>query len=138
MKIGEEYFEAYVDAWDYTVRVDLWVVSAIRTGTVFAIRKTDHTWVKRSSKTGDYGWAASIDKYNKLQFSAAEGAPDHWARTKAAAYTKALPDVEEKIKKLLKLRAQMTGQRTKARAKTKPRAKRRANPNPKFPAGEGR
>lgn len=117
MKVGDEYYEAYVDAWDYTVRVDLWVISAVRVGTVFAIRRTDHTWVKRSSKTGDYGWAASIDQYNKCQFSAATGTPDHWARTKAAAYTKALPDVEAKIKKLCKLRAQMTGQRTKARGK---------------------
>lgn len=144
MKLGDEYFEAYVDPHAGTVEVDLWVVTALRGGIVYACRKNKFTWVKVSKTSGDYGWSRTLGAYDRRSFP--EGSPPaDWARTKAAAYGKALPEVEAAIKRLTKLRAQITGQRTKTRARAKPcqnlareDAQRRATPNPppSIPHGE--
>lgn len=115
---GDEFFEATVDTDEGKVTVELWVITTVRDGRAHALRKVDGwTWVKRSTKNGDFGWAAKISDYNRAAFSVAKGPPADWARTKAAAYTKALPEVEAAIKKLTKIRSQMLGQRTKARSR---------------------
>lgn len=121
MKVGDEFFNAVADAHEGTVYIQHWIITVIREGRAFAVQKTDYTWVKRSSKTGDYGWAKSISDWEKHRFRLEDGPPDGWAKTKAAAYSKALPEIEAAIKKLSKLRAQLTGQRTKARARTTPK-----------------
>lgn len=120
MKVGDEYFEAYVGLEDGSVALSHWIITSIRKGTAYATQKTDYTWVKRSSKNGDYGWAKNISDWNKQRFSVDHGAPSGWARTKAGAYGNALGPIEAAIKKLTKLRAQLTGQQTKAKARTKP------------------
>lgn len=112
---GDEFYEATPDLYEGTLLMQTWVITAIRSGVAFAVNKTEYTWIKRSTKTGDYGWSDSIREWDRKRFKVVEGPPTDWARTKGAAYTKALPTVEAAIKKLTKLRAQMTGQRTKAR-----------------------
>jgi hypothetical protein len=120
LTVGDEFFEAWVDTDEGGLGVDLWVITAIREGRVFACKKTDYTWVKLSPKTGDYGWARSLSAYDRRAFAQDDGPPAAWAKTKSAAYTKALPAVEAAIKRLTKLRAQITGQRTKARNRARP------------------
>lgn len=119
MKVGDEFYEAYVDTDEGSVRISHWIITVIRSGTVCAVEKTDYTWVKRSKTNGDYGWAKNISDWNKRRFRETDGAPDGWCRTKAAAYGKALAPVDAAIKKLTKIRAQLTGQRTKARARAR-------------------
>lgn len=114
---GEEFFEVWTNAEEGSVALQTWVVSTVRGGMVFAIRKTDYTWVKQSKTSGDYGWATNIDAFNRTSFRLIDGPPPAWARTRGAAYTKGLPEVEAAIKRLSKIRAQMLGQRTKQRAK---------------------
>lgn len=121
MKLGDEYYEAYVDPHAGTVQVDLWVITALRSGIAHACRKNQYTWVKVSKTNGDYGWSRDMGKYDRQSFPESSP-PADWARTKAAAYTKALPEVDAAIKRLTKLRAQMAGQRTKARTRAKPKA----------------
>lgn len=117
MGAGDEYYEAYVDPHEGTVEVDMWVITARRAGVVHACRKNQFTWVKVSKTSGDYGWARNLDRVDRKSFPAGSP-PDGWARTKAAAYTKALPEVDAAIKRLTKLRGQMLGRRTKARRKS--------------------
>lgn len=140
MKVGDEYFQAHADAEEGTVHVWHWIITGIRSGTVYAIQKTDYTWVKRSPTNGDYGWAKNISDWNKRRFREADGAPKDWARSKAAAYGSALAPVEAAIKKLTKLRAQLAGQRTKARSRARPAEKSGGTalvPGPKSDSQEG-
>lgn len=135
MKVGDEYFQAHADAEEGTVDVWHWIITSIREGTVHATQKTDYTWVKRSKTNGDYGWAKNISPWNKHRFRLADGAPKEWARSKAAAYGNALGPIEAALKKLTKLRAQLTGQRTKARSRANP-AKHRDNSPSEASAGK--
>lgn len=117
MKAGDVYFNVSVDAEEGSLHLETWVITALRAGRAHAIEKTPHTWVKLSTKSGDYGWANAISGWNRRAFTAENGPPATWARTAAAAYTKALPDIDAAIKRLNKLRGRIAGQRTKARRK---------------------
>lgn len=115
IKIGDQYYAAEVDTFEGVVRVELWIITAIRAGSAYACRKDEFTWVKVSTKTGDYGWSSHMSDYDRRKFKLDAGPPPDWAKTKAAAYTKALPEVDAAIKKLTKVRSQMLGRRTKLR-----------------------
>lgn len=125
IEIGDEFYDAFLDMIDGAVIVELWVITAIRNDLVFACRKNAFTWIKRSSKTGDYGWARNLDAFDRVKFRHGD-LPQTWAKSKAAAYTKALPQVDVAIARLTKLRAQITGQRTRARKRPLPGRSRRA------------
>lgn len=45
-----------------------WIVRTIRGDKVTAIRRTRDTWVKRSTRHGDWGWAKSINKRDRVTF----------------------------------------------------------------------
>lgn len=136
VKVGDEYFEARVDTEDGSVELVHWIVTSVQKGAVFATQKADFTWVKRPKTNGDYGWAKNISPWFKRRFQVSAGPPPDWARTKAAAYGKALPAVDAALKKLTKIRAQLTGQRTKARGKAA-RARRPSSPPPPRSLPEG-
>lgn len=117
MKVGDEYYDCWVDLDEGCIGVDLWIITKIAGPRAFAIKKTPYTWVKVSTKTGDYGWAKRISDFDRAAFAVASGPPDSWAKTKAAAYTKALPAVDAAIKRLTRVRATIAGQRTRARTR---------------------
>lgn len=52
-----------------------WIVRTIRGGKVTAIKKDQFTWVKLSSKNGDWGWAKSIDPLWRQSWSCGQPAP---------------------------------------------------------------
>lgn len=64
MKPGTVLFEVDIDV-DGTCRIQHWVVRTVRGGKVTAIRKDQFTWVKRSLRNHDWGWADDIRSYDR-------------------------------------------------------------------------
>lgn len=116
VKTGDIYYVVRIDD-DGAVSLEEYVVSSVQTGHAHLIHKTPWTWVKRSTTAGDYGWAKNIDPCWRAKFRLEYGPPSDWARTKAAAYGKALPAIEQAIKRLTKLRGTLLAQQTRAKGK---------------------
>lgn len=102
IKVGNVYYEAWIDD-DAKLGLDEWHVRTVRDGKAYMVAKKDWTWVKRSTKTGDYGWAAKIDDWNKKTVPADGPLPEMLKTTKIAAYRAALPEAERVAKRANKL-----------------------------------
>lgn len=133
---GDEFYHAWVSIHEGGVSLDLWVITSVRAGKAHATRKTKWTWVKVSTTNGDYGWASNIDRFDREAFDLAKGPPSDWAKTKAAAYTKALPALNAIIGKLTQTRAQLLRQRTKQRSRLKRRDGAGRAPRPLAPVDD--
>lgn len=77
-KIGQSFWDLYVD--DGKIEFFEWIVTSIRRHKVpysyyqtefraHLIRKSSYTWVKRSKKHGDYGWAKNISRYDRYRLT---------------------------------------------------------------------
>lgn len=73
-----------------------WHIRTIRVGgrlhkelRITAIRKTKFTWVKLSTKNGDWGWAKKIDSVDRITFRISDPAMRGLSLTKPGAWQKA-------------------------------------------------
>ena len=79
-KVGQSFWSAFV--YEGKVDIEEWVVTSVRRkcvwkqirnegskyqNTVYLTRKTRHTWVKKSRKHFDYGWAKNISRRDRGQ-----------------------------------------------------------------------
>ena len=70
---------------------------------IYCIEKNRFTWVKKSKKNFDYGWAKSIDRVWKIDFSIAEyqehGLPSGLSFTKSGALREAIKNQKTMLKR---------------------------------------
>ena len=119
-KVGDELYHVWVELDPYEHHESMlqtWVITTIRSGVAYLVWKSKWTWVKKSSKTGDYGWADHIDRYNRDKFNIADGLPKDYSRTKVAAYRKAITEANEYIAKAKQFKARLKAQITKLEKK---------------------
>ncbi len=103
MKVGQLYFHAIVDD-DNKVSISEHVLRTIRGENGYLTEKVSGlTWVKRSSKTGDYGWADGIPDWLRHRFWIKGGLPSGYGLTKAAA-------IRSELANLRKSRARYKGE----------------------------
>ena len=106
LKVGMVLWEVYsdpdegVELWTYvlrTIKKNRW-----GTKTAYFVQKTSYTWVKKSSKHWDYGWASNISSYNRNEVSLdnyeSDGLPRYLSFTRSGAYKIALKSNEEYLK----------------------------------------
>ena len=99
MKTGDIYYRAGVDETGKTY-VDEWISRTIRQPYGYLVIKLKAvTWGKRSTKNGDFGWLDPIDPLFRTRFKVVEGVPAGYARTKSAAFRKALAEARASRKK---------------------------------------
>ena len=91
------------DTGKVTVRIEEWRIQAIQnmrpegsTETVptakLALKVDGKTWVKLSTRTGDYGWSKGISKYEKATCHLGQPLPNGLATTKHQACELAMTD----------------------------------------------
>ena len=62
-RIGQELYRVCVYEDDGQSKMDQWRIRSKRRSRVYAVLVAPWTWVKRSKKHGDYGWATSIPSW---------------------------------------------------------------------------
>jgi hypothetical protein len=63
-KIGQDLYRPYADGETGKIELDIYKVRTIRGGIVYAVLfSKGFTWVRLSTKTGDYGWGKNIPGY---------------------------------------------------------------------------
>ncbi len=97
IKVGAEMYSACIAG--RSAYLSLYVVTVIRKGKVHLVRKNSSTWVKKSKKHYDYGWAKRIDSWDRETFDLEGGLPEDYSWTKAAAYRKAIAEVRKDAKR---------------------------------------
>lgn len=99
MKPGDVYFRAGVDE-DGKAYVDEWILRTIRKPYGYLVLKVKLvTWGKRSTKNGDFGWLDPIEPLFRTRFRLVDGVPAGYARSKSAAFRKALAEARVSRKK---------------------------------------
>ncbi len=97
--VGQELYRVSWNDEDGKCEQDTYIIRSIRKGRVHATRKTEFTWVKVSTKHGDYGWAKYISHWDKEAFRPEGLAGLGWKPnvhlTKLAAWKAAKKEVED-------------------------------------------
>lgn len=83
-KVGQELYTVTLEP-NGKAQMELWILRTIRKGRCFAVRKDQFTWIKRSKKQGDYGWANYISEYDRYSWPIGSR-PDHLRTTKRSAW----------------------------------------------------
>ena len=100
MKVGDTLYHAL--AMDGSVHVIEYRVSVIRSGIAHVVRFDRSTWVKKSKRHGDYGWADNISSMDRDRVSMTEGlGASCFGVTRVSAVRKALKTTL-KIKKRMR------------------------------------
>lgn len=93
--VGQELHYVSWNDEDGKCELKLYIIRSIRKGTIHATLKWEHTWVKLSTKAGDYGWAKYISRWEKERFREDGKYPAKISLTKLDAWKKAKQEVED-------------------------------------------
>lgn len=89
-KTGKILYHVYVDSDDGKFFLSEYIVRTVRGGYAYAVKKENGTtWVKKSKKSGDFGWSDSIPSYYREKTKVGEPFCG-LQTTKLAAYRAAL------------------------------------------------
>jgi hypothetical protein len=109
-EVGDSFFLAGVDD-DFSVFCREYAVTAVRAGKVHLVEKNRWTF------DGSGKLLAKVDDCWRRSFPF--GVSGDFAHSRAGAYAKALPELENRARALAKIIATMKGQRTRSRPKAK-------------------
>lgn len=111
MKIGDVRYSGYIDDETGKIDVDEYVLRSIQNRRLFNkyhsnnarvkyaywIQKSDGvTWVKRSTKTGDYGWADKFPEFYRCRQLVENGAP--YSASKRGAIRELLAETRQSLR----------------------------------------
>lgn len=107
LKVGMVVWSVIGD-YESGIELDKWVISIIRkrygTLRIYFIRKDSLTWVKKSSKHYDYGWADNIPYYSRQWITIDDyekrGLPYGLSFSKSGAYKLAIAYSKKNIKRI--------------------------------------
>lgn len=67
-KVGQELYSVGGDSSVGKCEMETWIVRTVRARRVTAICKNRWTWVKKSTKNGDWGWAGYIEPRHRVSW----------------------------------------------------------------------
>jgi hypothetical protein len=88
--VGRQLFDVDVDYLSGECEMQIWEIRTIRVGKITAIQRNEWTWVKLSSKNGDWGWARSIDSFWRKTWPQNAEIPSSLSTTRAGAWRRVL------------------------------------------------
>ena len=102
MKVGDTLYHAM--AMEGSVHIDEYRISVIRKHIAHVVRFDKFTWVKKSKRHGDYGWADNISSMDRDRISMTEGlGASCFGATRVSAVRKALKDTLKRKKRVREL-----------------------------------